>query len=219
MLGSAAVTRINDALGFRPPGHSLEGTILLRLQEAQDELEGGKTLPKFLLQEDQTITLAAGAHTAPLPVGFLRESDDARIRIYEAGVSAAPRFLSRKIFIDATKAQVDITPGETSSPQVYVVRKSTLDFIVPADRNYTLYWDYFKAAAVVTSDSENEWLASKWGRWWLIGEAGIRIASDLRDVNAAEIFNSMASKARASLFGETIAAEEASGPFMMGAQL
>ena len=46
MLGSDAVTRVNDALGWRPSGHSLESKIVLRFGEAQRELERGKTLPK-----------------------------------------------------------------------------------------------------------------------------------------------------------------------------
>ena len=79
---SEAVRRINDGLGFRPDGHSLEPKIILRLQEAQRDLELGKTLPRFLIREDQTVVLLAGAHTALLPSDFIREDDDNRLHFF-----------------------------------------------------------------------------------------------------------------------------------------
>src|SRR5215475_8223844 len=73
---ATAVVKINDAIGFRPPGHALQPKIILRLQEAQRDLESGKTLPRFLLLEDQTFTLPLGEHAVNLPTGFIRLDDN-----------------------------------------------------------------------------------------------------------------------------------------------
>lgn len=219
MLRSVAITRINDGLGFFAAGNSLESKIALRLQEAQRDLEKGKTLPKFLLQENQTLTLSSAAHTATLPTGFLRESDENRLHFYPT-TSTRPIFLTRKYFQDATEARTETLedspdPVEPVPPSVYVIRRSTVDFITTADTTYTLYWDYYKAADVLSSDIENAWLEN--APEWLIGEAGLRIAMDLRDKDAVELFSELAKRGRAACFGEDLAAELASGPLQMGA--
>jgi len=229
MLRSAAVQRINRAIGFRPSGNPLEATIVLALQEAQRDLERGKTLPKFLLQENQTLTLVTGSHTVAKPSGFIRENDETRIRFFPA-TSDVPRFLSRRYYIDAVEANVRSstdpdTTVEPVAPSVYVVRKSTIDFITVADVNYTLFWDYYKAADELTSDIENAWLVSNpatpelGAPEWLIGEAGLRVAQDLRDQMAIQTFSTIRQAGRAACFGETIASEDASGPIQMGANL
>lgn len=205
MLRSDAVQRINRALGFRPSGNPLEATIILALQEAQRDLERGKTLPKFLLQEGASFTLLAGEYTVPLPSGFIRVSDDTPISTFPPEVQFFP-----------------ITSGESS---VYVIQNSVINFIVPATQDYTLYWDYYKAADALTSDIENAWLVSDpttprlGAPEWLIGEAGLRIAMDLGNQNAIGIFTSMRQAGRAACFGEIIVFEEASGPYQMGANL
>jgi hypothetical protein len=210
-------------------GNSLEATIILTLQEAQRDLERGKTLPKFLLQENQTLTLLAGQHTITYPSGFIRENDETRIRFFPP-TSSVPRFLVRKMYIDAVQANIfsatdPDTTVEPVAPSVYVMRRSSIDFITVADQNYTLYWDYYKAADPLTSNIENAWLVSDpttprlGAPEWLIGEAGLRIARDLGNANAISIFSEMRQAGRAACFGEVIAEEDASGPVQMGANL
>jgi hypothetical protein len=224
MTRTEAVARILRDIGFRPAGSSLDDQIVSCLQEAQDDLERGKTLPPFLLVEDQTLALASGTHTVAIPTGFIRESDETRIRFFPPN-SSVPVFLERKLYIDAVMANLHASTDsdatvEPVAPAVYVLRKSTIDFITTADQNYTLYWDYYKEADVLSSGStENAWLADKSGRMWLVGEAGLRIASSLRDVNALAVFQKLRDAGRAATFGEQIAAETASGPFRMGANL
>lgn len=223
MMRSVAITRINEGLGFRLAGNNLEGAIALRLQEAQRDLEKGKTLPRFLLQEDQPLVLLTGTHTVALPTGFLRESDETRIRFFPLG-SSVPTFLERRFYIDAVLANIH---GSVDSPlvqppirpSVYVLRKSTIDFITTADTTYNLIWDYYKAADVLTGEIENAWLANGGAAEWLIGEAGGRIARDTRNDSAVALFADMTQKGRAAAFGEDITAETASGPLQMGANL
>lgn len=218
-----AVARIRDGLGFRPSGWAREASIILRLQEAQRNLQKGKTLPKFLLQQDATIALAGGGHTAPYPTGFLRISDDTRLRYFAAG-SEIPTFLSERLYVDAVSANqqaVDSTSLQTlpTAPSVYVFRPLNIDFVVKADRNYTLYLDYYKAGALLTTNIQNEWLADDAGGEWLIGEAGYRMAKDIRDKDGMSIFDDMRTAGRAALFGELLASETQSQPLRMGANL
>jgi hypothetical protein len=209
-----AVQRINDGLGFRPDGHSLEAKIILRLQEAQRDLESGKTLPRFLIREDQELLLAAGAHTAALPADFIREDDDNRLHFFTP-TSDIARYLKPKRYSDAVVA--NLREQGPVGPSIYVIRATTVDFITTADTNYTLIWNYYKSGALLTSNIENEWLAG--APEWLIGEAGIRIATDARDAEAVQLFSALATKGRAACFGDIIADEDAAGPYIMGANL
>jgi len=205
MLRSVAIQRIADGLGNRT---GLTDKIALRLQEAQRDLESGKTLPLFLKQEAQTLSLLAGVHSISLPTGFIRE-DDEEPPHYTLSSSTDPVFLQRKQYKDALAAY----NGQTGAPQVYVLRTSTIDFIRTADQNYTLTWSYFKHASLLTTDIENEWLAN--APEWLIGEAGLRMAKDLRDADAVNIFTDLAVKGRAAWFGEHVAREESGGNFTL----
>lgn len=219
MLRDVAVQRINDGLGFRPAGNPLESKIILRLQEAQRDLESGKTLPRFLLQEDQPLSLLSGTSTVALPDGFIRESDETRIRFTPSDTDV-PVFLARRYFIDAVQALLTDEEEESTFPRVYVIRNTVIDFISVADQTYSLLWDYYKRAAVLLTNIENAWLASlDGGAEWLIGEAGRRIAVDLENVGAVERFTELRKMGRAACFGETVAAELASGPLEMGANL
>lgn len=222
MTRAEAIARINQGIGFRASGNALEANMLLMLQEAQRELEKGKTLPRFLLQEDQTLSLLANTHTVALPTGFIRESDETRIRFFPP-TSSRPRFLDRRFYIDAVESTTrniagSTLPIEAAPPEVYVIRKSTIDFIVNANQNYTLIWDYYKAADIITGAvTNNAWLDN--APDWLVGEAGWRLAMDLRDNDAVQKFDTMRKNGRGAIFGEEIAAETASAPLQMGANL
>lgn len=228
MTRDQAAARIRREMGFRPSGTSLDSVIVDCLQEAQRDLEKGKTLPRFLLAQDQTLTLSDGEHFVDLPDDFLRESDETRIRFFSDG-SSIPTFLSRKYYIDAVQGNLhgnadQVSTEDPVAPSVYVVRigKSfrKIDFITTADTDYTLYWDYYAAADVLDSgDVENDWLADGAGAMWLVGEAGIRAASPTRDTNAVSVFTSLRDKGRAACFGEDLASETASGPIQMGGNL
>jgi len=218
MLGSVGVQRINRALGFRADGNSLETHIAATFGEAQDDLEMGKTLPKFLLQEDQTLSLALGTHTVPIPAGFARADDERPISFPISG-SNRPKFLQQKrIYKDAVEAYSN-SDFNTVGFKVYVLRSSVIDFIIPATAATTFTWNYYKYAAAWSLGGENEWMLHKTAKWWLIGEVGYRIAYDLRDANAKTLFDDMRQKGRAATFGDILAREDESGPLVMGANL
>ena len=157
----------------------------------------------------------AGQNTVALPSGFIREEPDNLLHYFPSS-SQMPIFLARKLYIDAALAQLkDVTPP--GAPQVYVLLKNTIDFIVPAKTNYTLFWSYYKRGALLTSDIENEWLEETMGApEWLIGEAGYRLASDARNQTGQALFDDMRTRGRAACLAEIIAREESGGPYVMG---
>jgi len=221
MTRSEAVALVNQGIGFRPSGNSLEGAIVLKLQEAQRDLESGKSLPKFLIQENQTLTLPAGSHSVTMPSGFLRESDENPLH-YFSTTSGRAVFLVRRGYKEALESIQDPTSGSSlpdvaRAPKIFVVRKGTVDFITTADQTYTFYWDYYKAADLLTTDIENIWL--RVAPEWLWGEAGWRIAMDLGNADAMTKFDRIRTSGRAALFGEQLAAELASGELQMGSNL
>jgi hypothetical protein len=211
---SEAVIRINDGLGFRPSGHSLEPKIILRLQEAQRDLEKGKTLPRFLIQENQTLTLLADTHSVLLPTGFIRESDDNRLHFFNQSSDIA-QYLKPKRYSDAVVS--NLREQGPVGPSIYVIRNQTIDFITLADVDYVLSWDYYKADAVLQTDVENAWLRE--ASEWLIGEAGYRMAKDLRDADGVQLFDGLRTQGRAAVFGDIIADEDSGGPLIMGVNL
>lgn len=211
MLRDIAVTRIQDGLGFAT---RQTDKIILRLQEAQRELELGKTLPPFLLQEAQTLALAVGTSSVALPTGFLRIDDQFRPYFLTTGATS-PTFLSvKRAYTDALDANYDDTPV---GPKVMIIRRTVVSFVNNADADYTIVWQYYKAADVLTTNIENAWLAN--APEWLIGEAGWRMAMDTRDKDAVTIFDNMRKTGRAAVFGEIVADEESGGPLVMGANL
>lgn len=219
MLGSDAVTRIKEGLGFLTGSHH-DNRIIARLNEAMWHLEHGTSLPKFLIQQDETLLLNEGEYSIALPTGFIRVVDDEKVH-YRPEDSTIPVFLARRYYTDAQLAYARYESGaiiiNSRAPEVYVIRKSTIDFVAPANDDYTLYWSYYKGGDTITSGAENVWLLNS--PYWLIGEAGYRMAKDTRDGDAVALFDDMRKTGRAAQLGEQVAEELADGPLEMGANL
>ena|SRR5690348_4490079 len=202
-----AVTRIQDGLGFRT---GLSDKIILRLQEEQRDLERGKTLPDFLLLEGQTLAFLSGTSSVALPASFLRRSD------------RLPRYTPTGVTISQTipwreydEAYETFSASDPAGPKVAVIRNSTILFFPAADTNYTITWDYYAKAALLTSNIENLWLAN--APELLIGGAGLRMAKDIRNQAAIALFGDMYKQARATWFSETVVQEAEDGPLILGA--
>lgn len=208
-----AVQRINDGLGFMASGNAMESKIILRLQEAQRDLEKGKTLPKFLLIEDATLSLLSGTHSVALPAGFLRLDDDNLPHWFPDG-GIEPVFLQQRFYSDAMSANLR-NSQPTTFPSIFVLRNTILDFITTANIDYTLTWNYYKAADLLTTNIENLWLQH--ASDWLIGKAGARFARDARDGDALALFEAMEKEGRAAAFADDLLRETSGGPLQMGA--
>lgn len=215
-----AARRINAGLGFRPVGHSLTDTIILRLQEAQRDLEHGKTLPKFMLEEDAVLLLPAGQHSIALPDKFIRVDDD-NLPHYSASMTAVswPTYLKKLNYSDSVKWTGAVTGSSSLAPNlpgVFSIRENTIDFVVAPQQDVEFIWNYYKGSMTLETNVTNSWLT--FAPEWLIGEAGYRIALDARDTTATQLFDDMRQRARSATFADTLMEEQSGGPFVMGAR-
>lgn len=197
MLRSLAVARIQQGLGFRSDRAT---EIAVALQEEQRDLEKGKTLPRFLLVEDAALSLLTGENAVSLPTGFLRRFDQPR---YTPLSSTVPVFIPWKQYDQAFRAYMQSDPA---GPKVAALRSTSIYFFPEADRDYDLLWTYYKAADLLTADIENAWLLN--APELLIGGAGLRIAKDMRNQSATQLFGDMYKQSRLSVFGEEISMEQ-----------
>lgn len=213
-----AVQRILDGLGFRS-STSLRLVVEKRLREAQWFLETGKTLPHFLKKSDEEILLEPGDRIFPLPDRFIREFDE-ELPHYVPPDGSRTVFLERWRYSDAVKR---FGPGNgneaTGAPRIYTLRHDSefggfLDFIIPVDKAYTLLWSYYKGAALLDVAVNNQWL--QFAPDWLVGEAGWRVAMDIRDERAIQVFDQLRTSGRMSVFHEEFVLDEAAGQFAMG---
>lgn len=202
------VARIQEKLGFRS---TLVSNIVGALQDEQDELERGATLPWFLLNEDTpfTITPANPATATPreyaLPSDFISEADDQDGNLRYQPIVPGPQtfiqkmdyreaeeffFATRKVWWDGTEivtqsTQQAPTPGQ---PKIYVLRKNTVRIYPGPDKVYNLLWTYY--AHDNRLDQQN--LSNDWSTnipWLLIGRAGLKMAMSTRDKDAASAFS------------------------------
>lgn len=212
---SAAVARIQRGLGFRS---DLDTEIVSALQEAQRFLEIGRTLPKFLLQEDQTLTLTSGTNAVSLPTRFIREYVQEPLRYEDTSVTPATVTVLEKMTLE--EARLKYIAADAGKPVAYVRRQSTLDIYPTPDDDYALTWSYFQGGVVLSSDVENAWLATPTGSpETLIGRAGMIMAEDLVYAEGYAKFSKMYQEAWAGLRARDILAEEEADPVIVGGRL
>jgi len=235
MTRTQAVARILREIGFRPAGTTLDDTIISALQEAQRELENGKTLPRSLMVDWAVETVNPPLSYIELPTGFIRESEMPP-RYFANNSGSLPVNLKRVSYVEAEEilagdgrltTDISFTDLTPAPPQFYTISPGStstliMDFYIPVDQPYDIYFGYFKRGQKLISDIENEWLDEDRGAPdWLIGEAGYRIAKSLRDTTAMQSFDDMRKTGRASVLAGIIAAElgEADEPLQMGMNL
>lgn len=209
MIRDVAVTRIQYGLGFRT---DLADTIVLRMQESQRNLEQGKTLPWFL-QYDSTLALLDGVSTVSIETGFIREVEFYPMRYVDANTQQILKI--RKVtFEDGLDAYSD---AADASPKVYSVGATNYTFFPIPDANYTIYHTIYKKGVTLDTNNENVWLLN--APEVIIGDAGARIATDLRDADAVQLFKNMRDAAWQAVFNETIMREEAARKQSVGSGL
>lgn len=181
MLRDAAITIIKRGLGFLS-STTHDDAIVDVLKEAQAAREGARSLPWFLLQEDQTIALTEGTRAYALPTGFLREDID----FNPVSVEDADDELSILGPLGYDEAMALYAQDKEGIPEVYCIRASTLEIFPLPDADYTFKWSYYKADTVLDTNIENLWLEHV--PYVLIADAGFKMAMDLRDEAATAIF-------------------------------
>ena len=213
MTRDQAVARIKQGLGFRT---DRDDEAVLMLQEAQRFYEQGKTLPWFLIEEGTlSLVYLTDPNVVALPDGFIREVER-RNGVYYTTDEGAKVVLKKKNWGDALDAYSEEEPA---APEVYVLRSSSVYFLPDASEDFTINFPYYKKADVLENPSdENVWLEN--APELLIGEAGYRLAGDMRDERAMKIvFDPMRKMAWDAVMRETIAREEASLLQSMGSDL
>lgn len=217
MNRSEAIAIIKRGLGFR---QTQDQAIIGALQEAQRILELGHSLPEWLLEYDAAISVTADNPNFSLPTRFLRLHDDHEL--YYINSEGARVFLPLRNYTEAYQAYVasgdeDDTPAGVDSvyPKVWSRRGKTAGVLVPTPNvSFTMYLTYYKAAEVLTADTENAWLANSPDV--LIGMAGMTVAGNLRDTTAYNTFKERAGLAGKSHMGEIIENELAGRGLVMG---
>ncbi len=209
MLRDAAVDIIKRGLGFLQ-GKTHDEAIAAALQEAQAAREGGRSLPWFLLQEDETLALTADTPSYNLPSGFIREDVDYNpvLVISEEGTELP---IDPLPYDEAFRLYEQAAEG---APEVYSIRKDQVWLFPTPDEAFTLQWSYFKADTLLQSNVENQWLIH--APYVLIADAGLRVATDLRDQEATAIFQSRKAEWDAWYTRQMTAQREANTRYVVG---
>jgi hypothetical protein len=212
----AAVTRIRRGLGFR--GTDKNAEIIDALQDVQQELEQGDFLPWFLISEVTSASTVDGEERVALPTGFLRETDWEDALYYYDGSAANAADVWNQLPKDNISYLRDVYPG-VGSPLAYALDALYYRVFPTPDDVYTLKQIFFEAALKLDNNIENKWL--QYAHELLIGEAGLKMAEDLRDNRrgaAVDLFTRRATNGRTRMLRNDTARREASQRPIMGGE-
>lgn len=164
MNRSAAVTKAKRLLGFRV-GADLDDAIIEALQEAQRELEKGRTLPYFLIVRQVSLSLTTPWTYLNLPERFLREVEDEPIFWLDTSDGDSRYTPLRKARYDQTRAYIqsvalDLSDEDQDTPLYYALLPTQIAIFPTPTSDKTFFWTYFKGAELLTTDVENSWLAN-----------------------------------------------------------
>lgn len=180
MTRDEAVAIIKRGLGFLDSTLH-DDNIVAALQQAQALREGGRSLPWFLLQEDETFSLVVGQRAYSLPTGFLKEDIDFNV---VSVVTSEGSYPIDPIAYDEAFRLYDLTLE--ASPEVYSIRNDSFNVFPLPDVAHSIQWSYYKGADLLDTNIENAWLLH--APYVLIADAGLKMAKDLRDLEGAEIY-------------------------------
>lgn len=218
MTRDEAVARIQRGLGFRD---DLTDEIIASLKEARRLLETGRSLPDFLLQEEQTLNVPAGSANVALPDGFIREWQEQPLRFTSPDNDALIVVLEK---LDYIIGEQRFPPDNTDAgrPIAYTLLGSSIKFW-PAERDtsYALRWAYYKHSVdLSTNVADNEWLQDDdGGIEALIGRAGQIIAGDLADTVSLQKFSAMHAVGWNAITSESDLQDQENRPLAMGSRL
>jgi hypothetical protein len=211
MTRDEAVTLIQQGLAFRSGNVD---QIIAALTKAQNDLERENvTLPWFLIQQDQTISVTASTQAYSLPTGFIKEVEDEGLR-YTNSQTGKPVFLIKKPFDEAKDFYTNELEVSTNRPLAYSLRKATIYLWPVPDTSYTLTWSYYAKDTALTSNVENEWLENI--PYLLIAVAGKYMSDDLHYDQGMIKFEKREAQERMRLASMIAAREESNMPRAMG---
>ncbi len=210
MILSEAQTEIRNGMQYLAQSTAGDALILRKLKETQDDLEKGKSLPKFLLTEDATFTGAANVSTANLPTGFIRFSED------NVPYWTGPTGATRELKVGEYGYLRQVWNGSTlTDPQAIAVRKSTIKLFPTPSAAWTVTYSYYaKGVVLVNPNDENVWLTNE--PWLMVYGAGMRFAADRQDQVNATKFSTLYRAQYASYLAKIVDEEIAIQNVIMG---
>lgn len=208
MTRDEAVLVIRRGLTYR--GSTSADNIIEALKEGQRIREQGKTLPWFLLDEDYEWTGTADSSVVQLPSDFLRVSEDFKLSYYNSDgdfqweLERGDGSQLARVWRDSTKI----------IPYAYALRHSTIEVFPTPTAAWSLIGDIYRKDTVLTTNIENEWLAN--APDVLIAEAGLIVAGDLHDDEAAKKWVGKLARASNALLSQIVDRETAGAVVAMG---
>lgn len=174
---------IRDAVavrcGFRT---TLNDSIVAQMAVVQSSiLEGGRLMPWFLLQKDQTLTVTANSRTVALPSSFIRWDDKAGLWLYDSSAAVADRYVARLAKQDWSYLVREYGELSGDDTEAYDYDGTNLYVFPKAGSNArTLKVNYYaKETNVSTGDIDNAWTTHAADLFE--AETSIRMARILRD--------------------------------------
>jgi len=206
MLGSEVITMMKQRLNRSTSAStSFETWILDELKRAQDRLETDPELPSILLSERSFIDITISEERVVLPTDFLRENEEDDMQVFET-VAADFTEITKS---DMDEMRVKYPDEETGRPRVYTFMGKYFRLRpVPEKATYRLYMTYFQKDAVLTSGgAANEWSANYPDL--LMSEAGIILATTLKNQGALTMFTGLRGTERIRLINNETAKQMA----------
>lgn len=208
MNRAEAITEIQRGIGFRS---DKQDEIISALAQAQELLEGGTSLPWFIISEDETINLVAENGTFTLPTNFIREVEETG----EDSFSVNDLMYINKVDYTAAKSRFGLSTA--GYPSCYALRRNSLVFFPAPDTDIEITWSYYAKQDSLSTASTNSWLDNI--PYLLIGMAGKRVATQLRDMAAVSAFADMESTWAGNYLRKLTAREEANRQYALGSGL
>lgn len=211
MTRDQAIARIRRLLAFRT---DLEMEIQDALLDTQAELEREPVLPWFLRTEMSAITTTINEERIPVPEDFLQEWDDGTLWRFDSTATNVDDEWKRlgKTDLEFAYAQ---HPG-TGEPRVYVLDYEYFRLRPVPDKEYTMKMIYYAEDTVLNSNIENKWL--KEAHQFMIGVAGLKVASPVRDRDAFSEFQRMEAQGRARLYTKDQTRMHTNRRYVMGGE-
>lgn len=210
-----AIADIKRGMGYRATS---DITILASLDQAQEQLETGKSLPEFLLVYDQIIAVTADVATFSLPEGFLRLHDDYELYYVDTDQGVVNVPLRNHGEALAAYGYLDEDGSVNTRPRVWTRRGKTTGFMTPTPTEaFDLKLTFYKADArpsTLGASDTNLWLTNM--SEVLIGEAGMRASANARDPDGVALFRARRDAGNLSKLGEIVEDELAGRGLIMG---
>lgn len=181
------------------------------------KLEKGPTLPWFILSETASSNTTAGERRLALPDDFLREDDESRVYLITAAGKKIE--LEKGEYAELT-AMEDSSENEAESegqPTHYALKGNYFHLFPTPDQVYTVQFRYYAKQddPTDTTSSENAWFEH--APDLIIAEVGVVVAGQhIQDIEKVALFQTQANEARARMFVEATAREEAGRSRRMG---